>query len=59
MMATHILWIDDETDSLTPQILFLEQKGYQVSKASNGYDGLEFIKNNAIDLVLLDESMPG
>ncbi len=58
-MATHILWIDDETDSLTPQILFLEQKGYKVSKQSNGYDGIEFIKNNAIDLVLLDESMPG
>lgn len=58
-MPTHILWIDDETDSLTPQILFLEQKGYQVSKQSNGYDGIEFIKNNPVDIVLLDESMPG
>lgn len=58
-MATHILWIDDETASLHPQILFLEQKGYQVASQSNGHDGIEYIKNNPVDVVLLDESMPG
>lgn len=58
-MTTNILWIDDEIDSLKAQFLFLEGKGYTVAAASNGYDGLEYIKNNHVDVVLLDESMPG
>lgn len=58
-MATKILWIDDEMDSLKSQIMFLEGKGYEVDTHSNGYDGLEYLKANHIDVVLLDESMPG
>jgi CheY-like chemotaxis protein len=58
-MQANILWIDDEIDSLKAQILFLEGKGYQMATMSNGHDGLEHIKNNPVDLVLLDESMPG
>ncbi|MEZ5045603.1 MAG: bifunctional response regulator/alkaline phosphatase family protein [Chitinophagaceae bacterium] len=58
-MSAKILWIDDEMDSLTSQIMFLQNKGYEVERISNGYDGLEYIKNNEVDVVLLDESMPG
>ena len=58
-MTTKILWIDDEMDSLKSQIMFLENKGYNVETFSNGYDGLEYLKANHIDVVLLDESMPG
>lgn len=58
-MNTQILWIDDEMDSLKSQIMFLENKNYEVSTVSNGYDGLEFLKSNHIDVILLDESMPG
>ena len=58
-MSTKILWIDDEMDSLKSQIMFLENKGYEVESMSNGYDGLEYLKANAVDVILLDESMPG
>jgi CheY-like chemotaxis protein len=58
-MNAKILWIDDEIDSLKPQLLFLESKGYQVTTATNGHDGLEIIKQEEIHVVLLDESMPG
>lgn len=58
-MSTKILWIDDEMDSLKSQIMFLENKGYEVKSQSNGYDGLEYLKANHIDVILLDESMPG
>lgn len=58
-MPTKILWIDDEMDSLKSQIMFLQNKGYEVESASNGYDGLEHLKNNHTDIILLDESMPG
>ena len=59
MSNISILWVDDEIDSLTSQIMFLENKGYQVSTKANGYDAVEFVKENAVDVVLLDESMPG
>jgi len=55
----EILWIDDEIDSLKSQILFLKNKGYEVTPLTNGYDALELLKEKAIDVVLLDESMPG
>ena len=56
----EILWVDDEIDSLKSQILFLKNKGYEVTPLTNGYDALELLKEkNTIDVVLLDESMPG
>ena len=54
-----ILWIDDEIESLKSQVIFLEQKGYSITTISNGFDAIDFLKTNPIDLVLLDESMPG
>src|SRR5690554_3221074 len=56
---TQIIWVDDEIDSLKPQIIFLENKGYQVKGFSNGYDALEYLGESYADIVLLDESMPG
>jgi len=55
----EILWVDDEIDSLKSQILFLKNKGYEVTPLTNGYDALELLKEKNIDVVLLDESMPG
>jgi len=55
----EILWVDDEIDSLKSQILFLKNKGYEVTPLSNGYDALELLKEKIVDVVLLDESMPG
>jgi CheY-like chemotaxis protein len=56
----NILWADDEIELLKPQLFFLEKKGYSVVTVSNGYDAIDYIKNNKnIDVVFLDESMPG
>ena len=55
----EILWVDDEIDSLKSQILFLKNKGYEVTPLTNGYDALELLKDKTVDVVLLDESMPG
>lgn len=59
MGATKILWIDDEMESLKSQVLFLENKGYEVHTISNGYDAIEWVHKEHVDVVLLDESMPG
>ncbi len=59
MSLAKILWVDDEIDSLTSQIMFLENKGYEVETKTNGFDAVEYVKTNIVDVVLLDESMPG
>ena len=56
----RILWADDEIDLLKPQLFFLEKKGYDVVTVSNGHDALDILDENGdIDLIFLDESMPG
>lgn len=59
MSIAKIIWVDDEIESLQSQKLFLESKGYEVITFNNGFDAIEFVKNNFADVVLLDESMPG
>lgn len=54
-----LLWADDEIDLLKPHILFLRNKGYDVLTATNGQDAIEIVRQETIDLVFLDENMPG
>jgi len=58
-MTVKILWADDEIDLLKPHIIFLEQKGYDVSVAKSGDEALDLIFSNNYDIVFLDENMPG
>src|SRR5882762_5370953 len=59
MALGTILSVDDEIDSLHSHILFLQNKGYEVNAMTNGLDAIDFVKENPVDVVLLDESMPG
>lgn len=59
MNNVSILWVDDEIDLLKPHIMFLEQKGYDVSTSNSGDEALEMVRNNEFDIVFLDEQMPG
>ena len=54
-----ILWADDEIDLLKPHIIFLEEKGYKIITANNGVTALDLLDKYAVDLVFLDENMPG
>jgi len=55
----NILWVDDEIDHLKPHILFLKDKGFKISLATNGPDALTLVKNEIFNLVLMDQFMPG
>src|SRR6202140_4716480 len=59
MSLGTFLWVDDEIDSLHSHILFLQNKGYVVNAMNNGLDAIDFVKENPVDVVLLDETMPG
>ena len=39
--------------------MFLENKGYEVNTLTNGFDAVDYVKENPVDVVLLDETMPG
>ncbi len=59
MSLAKILWVDDEIESLQSQKLFLEHKGYEVHTLTNGFDAIDYIKEHPVDVVLMDETMPG
>jgi YesN/AraC family two-component response regulator len=59
MSLAKILWVDDEIESLQSQKLFLENKGYDVHTLTNGFDAIDYVKENFVDVVLIDETMPG
>ena len=54
-----ILWADDEIEHLQSHIIFLRDKGYDITSTTNADDAIALIKNQKFDLLLLDEMMPG
>lgn len=54
-----ILWADDEIELLKPHILFLEERGYQVIPVLSGDEAVDELTTQTVDLVFLDENMPG
>lgn len=59
MQRYNILWADDEIDLLKPYIMFLNNKGYDVTAVNNGSDAIEKCAETNYDIVFLDENMPG
>lgn len=59
MSGLKILWADDEIEHLKPHLLFLEEKGFDVSTVNNGLDAVEKVEQVHFDLIFLDENMPG
>lgn len=58
-IKNRILWIDDEIELLRSNILFLEDKGFNVDKATNGEDAIDMVRKKDYDLIFLDEMMAG
>lgn len=57
-MSEKILIVDDEDRIRNLLTLYLEREGYIVDEASDGYTGLEKIKNIDYSCVLLDIHLP-
>jgi len=54
-----ILWADDEIDTLKPHIIFLTNKGYEVTPVRSGTEALDAMEEDNFDIIFLDENMPG
>ncbi|MBN2017050.1 MAG: response regulator [Candidatus Cloacimonetes bacterium] len=53
-----ILIVDDEQDTLNFLSYMLPKRGYAAVTADNGFDALQIIREQHIDLVLSDIAMP-
>jgi CheY-like chemotaxis protein len=58
-MNITILWADDEIELLKPHIIFLQNKGYKVISVVSGIEAIEVLESQIVDIVFLDENMPG
>ena len=59
MQRYSILWADDEIDLLKPHILFLQQRGYDITPVNNAAEAVELNEARNFDVIFLDEHMPG
>jgi len=57
-MAKRILHVEDDEDTRNLVRLILKTHGYDVLSAGNGAEGLSILKENTVDLVLLDVMLP-
>lgn len=55
----HLLVVDDDEAILQLVSIYLEQAGYNVTKASNAEAALAFLQNKQFDLLIIDIMMPG
>lgn len=54
-----ILIVDDEKEIRNVLKEYAEFNGYEVYEASDGFESIKIIKNNDIDLIIMDIMMPG
>jgi DNA-binding response OmpR family regulator len=57
-MAKKVLVVDDDVNTVRFLSAALDQNGYEAIGAHNGKDGLEKIKTERPDIVILDVMMP-
>ena len=57
-MRSKVLVVEDYDDSREFIKFLLEDYGFDVVEATNGYEALESVKRQAPDLILMDISMP-
>ncbi|MBM5786627.1 MAG: response regulator, partial [Pelagibacterales bacterium] len=57
-MSANILIIEDEKPIITLLEYNLTKEGYKVNSAESGEEGIQSIKNNIPDLIILDWMLP-
>jgi two-component system, OmpR family, response regulator VicR len=61
-MATEnplkVLYIEDDSEMITLVSLILNRRGYEVTGATGGREGLDLVHQSHPDLILLDLMMP-
>ncbi|MGV8123355.1 MAG: HD domain-containing phosphohydrolase [Candidatus Xenobiia bacterium LiM19] len=58
-MSARILVVDDDPSMRDTLLVVLEDEGFEVTGAANGYEAIEKIKETSFDLVICDIRMAG
>ncbi|MBA3352183.1 MAG: response regulator [Blastocatellia bacterium] len=58
-MKSRVLVVEDYQDTREFMKFILQDYGFDVSEATNGYEAIEAVRAQAPDLILMDISMPG
>lgn len=58
MSNYKILIVDDDSDCRRLVSTVLKASNYEVAEAANGQEAVDFLKNQTVDLVVLDVMMP-
>jgi len=58
-MTQHILIVEDEESLAQVLSEYIGQSGFTVSMIHNGDDVIDWVKENSVDLILLDLMLPG
>ncbi|WP_370297072.1 response regulator transcription factor [Rossellomorea marisflavi] len=58
-MGTNILIVDDEADIRNMISIYLKNEGYEVLEAADALEAFDVLKENRVDLIILDVMMPG
>jgi len=59
MSVINLLLVDDEEMFLSTTQMLLEKHGMKAFTSTNGYDALDLLTKQRIDVVVLDVKMPG
>lgn len=59
MIGTNILIVDDEADIRNMISIYLKNEGYEVLEAADALEAFDVLKENRVDLIILDVMMPG
>lgn len=58
-MRSKVLVVEDYADTREFMKFLLQDYGFDVAEATNGFEAIEAVKQQAPDLILMDISMPG
>jgi CheY-like chemotaxis protein len=58
-MKSKVLVVEDYEDTREFMKFLLQDYGFDVSEAANGYEAIEAVNRQVPDLILMDISMPG
>lgn len=59
MRKPRLLLVDDETSFTENLLVLLSRKGYEVLTANDGERALRIIEEQEVDVIILDQVMPG
>lgn len=58
-MRSKVLVVEDYDDTREFMKFLLQDYGFEVAEAANGFEAIEAVKRQVPDLILMDISMPG